>query len=94
VSPSRGERLLPLVRWALESPREIRQRILGIVDDTLSWHGREAAAAPAPEGEPAAEPQAAANPSVLVAVARVLHAWSPSDRILGPRPGEDEDGAE
>lgn len=75
VPPARGERLLPLVRWALESPSEVRVRILAIVEETLSWHARDL------EGEE--ELASAANQSVLLAVARVLHTWSPSERILG-----------
>lgn len=81
VAPERGGRLLPLVRWALESPPEIRTRILAIVEETLSWHGRET------EGDRALV--GAANRSVLVAVARVLHDWSPSERILGIGPDAD-----
>ena len=80
VIPARGERLLPLVRWALESPREIRERILKIVEDTLAWHART-------EEAPGEASGSAASPTVLVAVAKVLHGWSPSDRILGPDEG-------
>ena len=73
VPQARGIRLFPLIRWALESPPEVRVRILAIVEETLEWR--------ADEGD--AERDPVASPAVLVAVARVLHDWSPSERILG-----------
>lgn len=75
VPPARGRRLYPLICWALESPPEVRERILAIVEETLAWRGE--------EGDGERPPEPTASPAVLIAVARVLHEWSPSERILG-----------
>ena len=70
-----GDRLLPLVRRALQSPDDVQQRILTLVENNLArkaegkldesrlWHDMDGA--------------------VLVAVARVLHDWDPSSSVLG-----------
>ena len=74
VPRERGERLLPLVRWALQAPAEARDKILAVVEETLA------------EGDGGPERQQAlakeADEAVLRAVARVLHDWTPSTGIL------------
>ena len=74
VPPERGARLLPLVRWALEGSAAARERILSVVEETLAQRALEA--------ERPGEIEAA-NRSILVAVARVLHDWTPSAGLLG-----------
>jgi hypothetical protein len=64
VPYSVGERLLPLVRSALEAPEPTRERLLALVERNLQQR--------APD----------ADREVLLAVARVLHDWSPSDPLL------------
>ncbi len=66
TDPSHGARLLPLVRWALQAPDMVRSRIMEAVEGTL----RRSVA-----------PRAADN-VILIAVARVLHTWSPNTGIL------------
>lgn len=80
VPPERGARLLPLVRWALEGSASVRERILAVVEETLAQPAL---------GQGSAGELAAANRSILVAVARVLHDWTPSEGLLGM--GGDED---
>lgn len=75
VDPTQAERLLPLVRWALKGPAESKQRILEVVDKALS--GDPSAAENSRE-----ELLAAADHAILVAVARVLHDWTPKDSML------------
>jgi hypothetical protein len=74
VPPERGARLLPLVRWALEAAEPVRERILGVVEETLASRAL---------GEESPSALAAANRSLLLAVARVLHDWTPSEGLLG-----------
>jgi len=75
VDPARAERLLPLVRWALKGPEESKQRILEVVERALS-------------GDPDAiasnreDLLAAADDAILLAVARVLHDWTPEQAVL------------
>ncbi len=76
VDPDLGARLLPLVRWALKGPADSRERILRVVEKTLA--GEQTSAE-----ESKRELNAAANHAVLVAVARVLHNWSPADQLMG-----------
>jgi hypothetical protein len=74
VPYSLGVRLLPLVRRAFEAPLDVRDRILLLVDRNL----REQA-----EGLPESERMAhRMEEQMLVAVARVLHEWSPSEPML------------
>ena len=93
VSPEQGARLLPLVKWALKGPEASRDRILAVVERTLSGQGGTAA-------ERKAELDAAADHAVLVAVARVLHGWSPNEQFMGldfgvaGRSDEREEGGE
>lgn len=66
-----GQRLLPLVRRAMEAPDEVRERLLALVDGNLATRA---------QGEPDGAPsERDVDHDVLVAVARVLHAWSPSE---------------
>lgn len=75
VDRARGERLLPLIRWALKGPLGSRARILSVVDRSLAKDA---------EGEPQREEEltAAAERAMLLAVAKVMHTWSPGQRAL------------
>ncbi len=64
-----GEEMLPLVRWALGAPPEVRERVLATVERSLGLADRAAR-------------ERAADEALLQAVARVLHDWSPSQGIL------------
>lgn len=64
-----GDELLPLVRWALGAPPEVRERVLETVERSLGLADRHAR-------------ERAADEAMLRAVARVLHDWSPSRGIL------------
>jgi hypothetical protein len=69
-----GRRLLPLVRKAMEAPDEVRERILALVDGNLANRAQGSAEVEAHlEGS---------DQEVLVAVARVLHDWTPSEPML------------
>jgi hypothetical protein len=72
VDPNRCERLLSLVRWALKGPLETRSKVLAVVERNI---------AATRDGVPgnAAELAQAADRAVLMAVAKVLHTWSPGD---------------
>ena len=67
--------LLPLVRRALEAPLEVRDRILVLVDRNLAEKA-EARATGAKEGRKDREDE------MLIAVARVLHGWVPTEPLL------------
>ena len=73
LPPDFGERLLPLVRRALQAPDDVRQRILALVENNLA---RKA------DAEQKPKPLSEVDQAVLVAVARVLHDWDPSSSIL------------
>ena len=74
---SRAERLLPLVRRALEAPEEVRDRILALVEKNV------AEKALAENKECASEePRRDREDEMLVAVARVLHGWVPTEPLL------------
>jgi hypothetical protein len=66
-----GQRLLPLVRQAMEAPDEVRERILALVDGNLADRAESGGDQHALERH--------VDHEVLVAVARVLHGWSPSE---------------
>jgi hypothetical protein len=85
VDPSRGARLLPLVRWALQGPLESRKTILQVVEASLVRDEE-------PGPERAKELEDSANRAILVAVARVLHSWSPVERLLNLGPGWERGG--
>jgi len=82
VDPTQGARLLPLVRWALQGPRESRERILQVVEASLQ-SGEQPGEGRTRELEQAAER------AVLVAVARVLHTWRPEENLLNLGLGRD-----
>lgn len=74
LPPDYGARLLPLVRRALQAPEDVRDRILRLVDTNLKTCS----------GGPV-EPEKLwrdLDNEVLLAVARVLHAWTPSAPML------------
>ncbi len=74
VPYSDGERLLPIVRRALEAPDDTRDRILALVERNLQQRG---------DGVGVQEKLARdLEHEILLAVARVLHNWSPSDPLL------------
>ena len=73
VPYSSGERLLPLVRRALEAPEQVRDRILILVDRNLREQS--------PEGGTEKIYQELEE-EILVAVAKVLHDWTPSEPLL------------
>lgn len=74
VPYSYGERLLPIVRRALEAPDETRERILALVERNLQQRA---------DGVAGSEKLARdLENEILLAVARVLHDWSPSDPLL------------
>jgi len=71
---SDGERLLPIVRRALQAPDDARDRILALVENNLRQRG---------QGIAGQETLALdLEQEILLAVARVLHDWSPSDPML------------
>jgi hypothetical protein len=68
-----GLPFLPLVRKALLATDGTRERILRLVDDALGERGDQLAKG---SRDPAGDDR------VLVAVARVLHPWTPSEGML------------
>ena len=86
VDAGRGARLLPLIRWALRGPEDARERILALVERTLSKGG--------PEVKDQKQFNDAADRAVLISVARILHSWTPAPRILElggkERPADDQ----
>jgi len=74
VPYSLAERLLPIVRRALESPDETRDRILALVERNLQLRADGGAGQEVLARELEHE--------VLIAVARVLHDWAPTDPFL------------
>lgn len=68
-----GIPFLPLVRKALVATDGTRERILRLVDDALGERGEALAKG---SRDPAGDDR------VLVAVARVLHPWTPSEGML------------
>ncbi|MFT7669577.1 MAG: hypothetical protein ACI8X5_002282 [Planctomycetota bacterium] len=76
VEMTHGQRLLPLVQWALKGPNESRRRILKVVE--LALRGD-----PYAEEKSREELAAAADHAILIAVARVVHDWTPDSKVLG-----------
>lgn len=71
-----SERLLPLIERALISPKEVRERILSLVDQSLS---RQAA------GSDQVRPELVfqdLDSETLLSVAKLLHNWAPSTDLL------------
>lgn len=75
IAFEKGTPLLPMVQRALQSPREARIRLLGLVERTLRFTGDGA--------YPADLAEAAHDPDVLSAVAKALHDWTPPDEFFG-----------
>ncbi len=69
-------RLLPLIERALNSPHHVRDRILVLVENNLA---RRATGQTARTIEPV---QRDLDDEVLCSVARVLHNWTPTSKIL------------
>jgi hypothetical protein len=69
-----GAPYLELVTKALQAPNDVRDRILKLVDAGLAERAR----ADVPERRALTE----AEREVLIAVARVLHTWTPSGSML------------
>jgi hypothetical protein len=69
-----ARQLVPLVQRALEAPDAVRDRILTLVESNLARrvHGQES-----PERLTQDLDQ-----EVLISVARILHVWSPSDKVM------------
>lgn len=74
LPPDYGARLLPLVRRALQAPDEVRDRILRLVDGNL----KSCADGRTDQDKLWRD----LDGEVLIAVARVLHTWTPSEPML------------
>jgi len=68
-----GTPFLPLVRKALAATDGTRERILRLVDESLAERG---------EALARGSRDAAGDDRVLIAVARTLHPWTPTEGIL------------
>lgn len=79
LPPDYGIRLIPVVRRAMSSPDEIRERILAMVDGNLAQHAADRTLAPPEARDP--------DDAVLLAVARLMHHWTPSENALDPNGG-------
>ena len=79
LPPDYAIRLIPVVRRAMSSPEEIRERILAMVDGNLAQHAADRTQAPIEARDP--------DDAVLLAVARLMHHWTPSDNALDPQTG-------
>lgn len=64
-----GERLLPLIERALKAPPGVRERILELVEDNLQRESRRRSACL----------EQAQDERMLLAVAKILHPWTPPD---------------
>lgn len=74
---SHVERLEPLVKRALDSPDTVRDRILNLVEENLV---RRTGVSTSPDSREAISQDL--DEEVLVSVARVLHNWLPSGKVL------------
>ncbi len=72
-----GSRLLPLVKRAFLSPNDVRNRILKMVDNHLSRKATSTASTPS-----LSSAQGDLDDEVLISVARVVHSWTPSAKVL------------
>jgi hypothetical protein len=68
---------LPLVRRALEAPVDVRDRILALVEKHVAEKALGLGKECASEG-----PRKEREDEMLVAVARVLHGWVPSEPLI------------
>jgi hypothetical protein len=69
-----GEPLVPLVQRALESPDGVRDRILALVEGNLARRGK--------GNESVQKLFEDLDQEVLLAVAKILHPWKPSHKVL------------
>jgi len=74
LPPDYAVKLIPVVRRALESPAEIRERILAMVESNIAQHAADRAVSPPEARDP--------DDAVLLAVARLMHHWTPSETAL------------
>jgi hypothetical protein len=79
LSPDYAIKLIPVVRRAMESPEEVRERILAMVEGNIAQHAADRDETPAEARDP--------DDAVLLAVARLMHHWTPSDTALDPETG-------
>jgi hypothetical protein len=79
LPPDYAIRLIPVVRRAMSSPEEIRERILAMVDGNLAQHAADRTQAPPEARDP--------DDAVLLAVARLMHHWTPTETALDPDGG-------
>ena len=82
-------RLLPLIERALQAPQNVRDRILALVEHNLTRKAAGAGAEDGPsvpsapaQGELSGPFQADLDAEILLSVARVLHGWTPSAKLL------------
>lgn len=71
-----ASRLLPMVERALESPAQIRDRLLRLVEENLARRS------PTHDSPSLRETTADLEEEILFSVARILHNWAPSGKIL------------
>jgi hypothetical protein len=76
LPPDYAIKLIPVVRRAMDSPEEVRERILTMVDGNLAQHAADRTLEPPEARDP--------DDAVLLAVARLMHHWTPSDAALDP----------
>jgi hypothetical protein len=81
LPPDYATKLIPVVRRAMDSPDEVRERILAMVDGNLRQHAADRDDPPVLSQDP--------DDAVLMAVARLMHHWTPSDAALDPETGFD-----
>lgn len=74
LPPEAGVPYLSLVEKALAAPDEVRDRLLTLVDGSLAQRAQGIPEESAPRQD--------ADREVLMAVARVLHGWTPSTPML------------
>ena len=79
LPPDYAIRLIPVVKRAMSSPEEIRERILAMVDGNLAQHAADRSQEPPEARDP--------DDAVLLAVAKLMHHWTPSDHALDPEGG-------
>jgi hypothetical protein len=72
VQPDRGERLLPLLEWALRCPQRARDHFLDLAERGLADDAR---------GLPIDDRSVdlVTERALLLAVAKVMHAWKPRE---------------
>jgi len=74
LPPEAGAPYMPLIERALAAPEDVRERLLTLVDGSLAQRAQGIPGDPLPRKD--------ADREVLVAVARVLHGWTPSAPML------------